>query len=77
MTREEHIKWCKQRAIEEFDYYPKFPEALRNGLTSMMSDINKHPGTRSDALQSLCLMQLMGNRINSRQEFVNFINGFH
>lgn len=79
MTRAEHIKWCKERAIQEYDFYAKTEprSALRNGMTSIMSDINKHPETKSDTLQSLCMMQLMSKPNMSRQEFVNFINGFN
>jgi len=77
MTREEHIKWCKERAIQEYDYYIKTEphSALKNGITSMMSNINKHEETKSEALQSLCIFQLMTKPNMSRQEFVNFING--
>lgn len=79
VTREEHIKWCKERAIAEYDYYNKTdkPSALRNGMASMMSDINKHPEAKSEALQSLCMFELMTKPNMSRQEFVNFINGFN
>lgn len=78
MTRDEAIKWCKQRAIAEYDYYQKLDgSGLRNGITSMMSDIMKHPETASETLQSLCGMQLMTHPRMTRQEFVNFINGFN
>ena len=80
MTREEHLKWCKERAISEFDYHQKkggFQDAVRNGITSMMSDISKHSEISSPALGMLCLMHMMPGKINSRQEFVNFINGFN
>jgi len=78
MTREEHLKWCKERAIAEYDYYTKTdPEsAIRNGITSIMSDMTKHSETKSAAIQSLCVMQLMTKPNMSRQEFINFINGF-
>jgi hypothetical protein len=75
MTREGHIKWCKERAISEYDYYRGESEKTRNGLTSMMSDLSKHPETNSDALRALCLMN-MGRAMN-RQQFINFINGFN
>lgn len=76
MTRAEHLKWCKDRAIKEYDFYAKNGngEAQRNGLTSMMSDMNKHPETTSTSVSSLCLMYM--TKPMSRQEFVNFINGF-
>lgn len=79
MTRQDHIQWCKDRAISEYDFYAKKEpkSALRNGIMSMASDIGKHPETKSDALQSLCMMQLMSKPNMSRQEFVNFINGFN
>ena len=79
MTRIEHLQTCKDRAIQEFDYYAKnnLKEAIKNGITSMMSDINKHPETKSETLQALCMMQLLGNMIHSRGEFVKFINGFN
>ena len=79
MTREEHLKWCKERAIQEYDFYAKNDpaSAVRNGITSMMSDIGKHPETSSDSLVALCTMQLMSRPRMSRQEFVSFINGFN
>lgn len=82
MTRSEHIQWCKDRAITEYDYYAKSSitdrkDAVKNGITSMMSDLGKHPECKSEVLQSLCMFQLMSNPNMSRQEFVNFINGFN
>lgn len=79
MTRDEHMKWCKERAIQEFDFYLKpdgLKAAVRNGLTSMMSDMSKHPETNSSSMQSLCLHQMLIG-MSSRQAFVNFINGFN
>jgi hypothetical protein len=74
-TREEHLKWCKQRALQEYDYYQDIMEKTRNGLTSMMSDLSKHPDTNSEALRALCLMN-MGRAMN-RNSFATFINGFN
>jgi hypothetical protein len=71
MTRIEHLKWCKQRAIEEMDYY----HDPQKGLISMMSDLRKHPETDSEALISLCMMQL---RLKlTRQEVIKFLDGFN
>lgn len=41
MTREEHVKWCKDRAMD----YVKHGDLL-NAVTSMMSDMDKHPDTK-------------------------------
>jgi len=76
MTREEHLKMCKQRAIQEYDFYIKtdgHEAAARNGLVSMASDMGKHPETNSPATAALCIFQ----KPRTRQEFVNFINGFN
>lgn len=74
-TREEHIKFCKKRAIAELDYYGNNPEGYRNALTSMASDLGKHPETRSDTLKLLCIMNIP--LMHSRQQVINFINGFN
>ena len=37
MTRDEHLAWCKKRALE---YLPGNP---LEAMTSMMSDLTKHP----------------------------------
>jgi len=73
MTREEHIKWCKEKAIAEMDYYHDPTKAI----ISIMSDLRKHPETNGDALQSLFGAMLMTGRIKTRQEAINFINGFN
>jgi len=73
MTRAEHLKWCKERAIREMDYY----KDSSKGIISMMSDLRKHPETNSETLASLCMMQLMSRPRMSRQEAINFINGFN
>jgi len=68
MTREEHLKWCKERALA---YLPHDP---REAITSMMSDIRKHPETNSETLMSLGIMTLMNcNAISARE----YITGFN
>ncbi len=73
MTRAEHIKWCKERAIAEMDFYDK-PE---QGIISMMSDLRKHPETNNDTMQTMCAMMLVAGKIKSRQQAIDFINGFN
>jgi hypothetical protein len=41
LTREEHLAWCKRRALEYLD-----AGEITNAITSMMSDMDKHPETR-------------------------------
>lgn len=47
-SREEHMKWVKERALEELDADP-YGSGPQNALTSVMSDLRKHPETRQHA----------------------------
>ena len=40
ITRDEHMEWCKKRALE---YLPLDPQ---QAITSMLSDLTKHPDTQ-------------------------------
>jgi len=73
MTREEHLKWSKERAIAEMDDTKKPTSAI----ISMMSDLRKHEETNKEALISLCGMILMIKPHITRQEVINFLNGFN
>jgi len=49
MTREEHLAWCKKRALEYLD-----KGDANNAVASMESDMRKHPDTQiSDTLSML------------------------
>lgn len=71
MTREEHIAWCKQRAIQEMEY----AHDPKQAVISMMSDMGKHPETNSEILRFLCMMTLMGSC--SEKSVREFIDGFN
>jgi len=73
MTRQEYLEWCKIRAIQEMDFY-KDPN---KAIVSMMSDLRKHPETNNETLISLCGMMLLSDKIRTRQEAINFLNGFY
>lgn len=73
MNRQEHLKWCKERAIQEMDFY-KDPS---KGLISMVSDLRKHPETNHESLISLTMSQLMINPKITRQQVIRFIDGFN
>ncbi len=78
MTRAEHLQWCKDRAMQEFDYYyPKegIEAAARNASVSMLSDLGKHPETAPS--QAMGAMLMLGIRMHSRDEVKKFIDGFN
>lgn len=72
MTRQEHLDWCKQRAIE----YVRIGD-VNQAFTSMVSDLGKHDETRNHAGCELGMMMLMSGKLNSPREMENFINGFN
>jgi hypothetical protein len=52
-TREEHLAWCKQRALEYVD-----AGDLANAVASMGSDLQKHPETGNNS--SLAYLMRLG-----------------
>jgi hypothetical protein len=69
MTRAEHLKWCKERALEYVNQGD-----MNNALASMTSDLGKHPETRSSV--QVCVM--LGIRETANAERMRkFIEGFN
>ena len=71
-TRQEHLEWCKKRAIEYCDMGD-----INQALASMGSDLSKHPETEKHPAIQLGMMMLMGGHLNSPIEMKKFINGFN
>lgn len=72
MNRQEHLDWCKRRALEYVD-----SGDLQEAVTSMLSDIRKHPETRSDAMMALGAGLLMAGELGTALKVRDFINGFN
>ena len=71
MTRDEHLEWCKTRALEYVEQ-GDFAQAV----TSMLSDIRKHPETQSEALMMLGMGLLAGGHLDTADKTRDFIEGF-
>jgi hypothetical protein len=71
-TREEHLAWCKQRALEYIDR-----GQVNEGLTSMMSDMRKHPETASTTLDALTMQLMMIGALSSPAAARRHIEGFN
>ena len=69
MTREEHIAWCKKRALEYLNAGDP-----PNAFTSFCSDMRKHPETfiEPEAVQAGLLLITQGNAAELRR----WIEGF-
>jgi Tfp pilus assembly protein PilF len=70
MTRQEHLDWCKKRALEYLDQGD-----IANAVTSMMSDMDKHEETRS-AGESMIMLGMMYVLQHDREGARRWIEGF-
>ena len=71
-TREEHLEWCKQRALEYCDRGDTI-----NAITSMFSDLGKHPGTANHiGIQLGLMLHAVGNSTN-KAAVLRHINGYN
>jgi len=71
-TRAEHLEWCKQRALEYCDRGDP-----RGALTSMFSDLDKHPETKDHPGAQIGVMRMMMGDLGEPSEARRFIEGFH
>lgn len=71
MTRDEHMSWCKARALE----YCVRGE-LKDALMSMISDLGKHPETDAELAKTLGMGLFMNGHLSDPTKMAEFINGF-
>ena len=76
MTRQEHLAWCKERALGYLDANSKY-FSVQDAYTSMVSDLRKHPETENHVAIELGMMQLIGGHLNSPEKMRHFIEGFN
>ncbi len=72
MTRAEHLKWCKDRALEYVDLGD-----TSQAYASMVSDMRKHTETENHSAIELGMMMLMGGHLSTQEEMRKFILGFN
>lgn len=73
MTRDEHMAWCKKRALQYID----IENDPKNSFASMMSDLGKHPDTATHIGIKLGMMQMLGGMLRTPDQMRDFINGFN
>lgn len=71
-TRAEHLKWCKQRALEYVD-----AGDLANAFGSFVSDMKKHPETINHPTLQMGARLLANGHLNSETQMRHWINGFN
>ena len=72
MTREEHLEWCKKRALEYVD-----SGDLSQAYASMASDMKKHPDTARNPAVGLGVQLMFGGQLNTADKMRKFIEGFN
>lgn len=71
-TREEHLAWCKKRALE----YVEIGD-FNNAFNSMSSDLSKHDETRDHIGIQLGMLQMMQGDLNTPDKMRDWITGFN
>lgn len=71
MTREEHLQWCKQRALEYLDQ-----GNVVDAIASMTSDLSKHEET-STSNPALLMLGMMYARDHDVQGARRWITGWN
>lgn len=71
-TRQEHLAWCKERALEYVSQGD-----LTGAFTSMASDLSKHPETENHPAITVGMMLVMNNHLSTPQKMREFIEGFN
>ena len=74
MTREEHVKWCKARALEYLR--PGEHYSLSDAVASMLSDMGAHDETKP-AAESCAPLGMFALMSGSEHEVRRFIEGFN
>lgn len=69
-SRDEHVKWCKERAHE---YLAKGD--IANAITSMMSDMRKHPDCGyPDVLDMMGMLAITQRDHDGARRFIDGFN---
>ncbi len=71
MDRQEHLNWCKQRALKYLDN-----NDVENAVTSMLSDLGKHDETKDigTKLAGLGMMHIMNRDARGARSFIEGFN---
>lgn len=72
MNRQEHLEWCKSRALKYVDR-----DDCRNAWMSMASDLQKHKELKNHAAIELGMMMVMSGHLSTSQKIREFIEGFN
>ncbi len=72
MNRQEHLEWCKQRALQILS-----EGDIQGAYASFMSDMKNHPETENHSALDLGFMLMVGGHLDSAKQMKDFIEGFN
>lgn len=72
MERQEHLQWCKDRALEYVDQNDP-----SQAIASMLSDLRKHEDTANHSAIELTGMLLLNGQLNTPDKVRRHIEGFN
>ncbi len=72
MNRQEHLEWCKKRALKYVDMGD-----VSQAFASMLSDLRKHPETENHLAIKMGAAMMFENLLDTPKEMREFINGFN
>jgi hypothetical protein len=72
MTREEHLQWAKDRAIEYCDRGDP-----GNAFASFQSDMSKHEETRNHRALEMMTRLLYAGHLSTADQMRRYIEGFN
>jgi hypothetical protein len=72
VTRDEHLAWCKRRALEYVD-----AGDLAHAIASMASDLKTHPDADNPALNGLATIGMMYVTDGDKAAVQRWIERFH
>lgn len=70
--REDHLQWCKERAIKYVDN-----NDLKNAFASFQSDMGKHEETAHHMALQMGTMLLLSGNLDNDHQMREWINGFN
>ena len=72
MNRQEHLEWCKKRALDYVDMGD-----ISQAFASMLSDLRKHPETENHPAMKMGAQMMFTGLLTTPKEMREFINGFN
>jgi len=70
MNRQEHLRWCKDRALAYVDAGDN-----NQAFASLIQDLNLHPDTQGHSASELGMMLLISGHLTTARDMRDFIEG--